>query len=208
MLKIWGRNTSSNVQKAIWALGEINVPFERIDVGGAYGKTKDKFYLDMNPNSLVPTLEEENGFTLWESNSIVRYLAAKHNSRVLEPADVQARASAQKWMDWQLSVLGPAITPVFWGLIRTPPEKRDPNAIEAGKEKTVIAAKMMDAQLGKTRFMAGDEFSYGDIPVGVMIRRYMELVPERPALPNLERWFGEIGGRPAFKEHCGGIPLT
>ena len=110
---------------------------------------------------------------MWESNSIVRYLAAKHSNRTLEPADLKTRALAQKWMDWQLSVMGPAITPVFWGLIRTPPEKRDANAIAAGKEKTIAAAKIMDAQLGKTKFMAGDDFSYGDIPVGIMIYRYI-----------------------------------
>ena len=208
MLKMWGRNTSSNVQKAMWAVGELKLPCERIDVGGAFGKTKDAFYLAMNPNALVPTLEEEDGFTLWESNSIVRYLAAKHASRVLEPADLKTRALAHKWMDWQLAVMGPAITPVFWGLIRTPPEKRDPAAIDAGKEKTTAACKILDAQLGKTRFVAGDAFSYGDIPVGVMTRRYMELVPERPKLANLERWYGEIAQRAPFKEHCGGIPLT
>ncbi len=141
MLKIWGRNTSSNVQKVIWALGEMQVPFERIDVGGAFGKTKDPFYLAMNPNSLVPTLEEEDGFTLWESNSIVRYLAAKHGSRTLEPADLEDARPRPEWMDWQLSVIGPAITPVFWGLIRTPPEKRDHAAIAAGKTKTIEARR-------------------------------------------------------------------
>jgi len=207
MLKMWGRNTSSNVQKAMWAVGELRVPCERIDVGGAYGKTKEPFYLAMNPNSLVTTLEEEDGFTLWESNSVVRYLAATHGG-ALEPKNPKVRAKASQWMDWQLSVIGPAITPVFWGLIRTPPEKRDQAAIDAGKEKTTAAAKIMDEQLAKTRYMAGDEFSYGDIPVGVMIRRYMELVPERPKLANLERWFGEISSRAPFKEHCGGIPLT
>ena len=208
MLKIWGRNTSSNVQKAIWALGEIGLSFERIDVGGAFGKTKDPFYLAMNPNSLVPTLEEEDGFTLWESNSIIRYLAAKHNNRTLEPADLKTRAHAHKWMDWQLSVMAPAITPVFWGLIRTPPDKRDPKAIETGKEKTVVAAKMMDEQLDKTRFMAGDEFTYGDIPVGIMIYRYMQLIPERPATPNLDRWYAAISSRKAFQEQVGSVPLS
>jgi glutathione S-transferase len=207
MLKMWGRNTSSNVQKAMWAVGELKVPCERIDVGGAFGKTKDPFYLAMNPNSLVPTLEDEDGFTLWESNSIVRYLAAKHGG-TLEPKDAHVRAKAQQWMDWQLSVMGLAITPVFWGLVRTPPEKRDQAAIDAGKEKTTAACKILDAQLAKTRFVAGDEFSYGDIPVGVMTRRYMELVPERPKMANFERWFAEFSQRPAFKEHCGGIPLT
>jgi glutathione S-transferase len=208
MLKVWGRNTSSNVQKVIWGLAEMKLPFERIDVGGKFGKTKDDFYLAMNPNSLVPTLEEEDGFTLWESNSILRYVAAKHSNRTLEPADLKARALASKWMDWQLSVMAPSITPVFWGLIRTPPEQRDAKAIAAGKEKTVAAAKIMDAQLGKTKFMAGDEFSYGDIPLGIMIYRYMQLIPERPALSNLDRWYGAISSRPAFKERIAVVPLS
>jgi glutathione S-transferase len=208
MLKIWGRNTSSNVQKVIWALDEIKLPFERIDVGGAFGKTKEPFYLAMNPNSLVPTLEEEDGFTLWESNSIVRYLTAKHQNRTLEPADPKVRARAQMWMDWQLSVMGPSITPVFWGLIRTPPEKRDANAIAVGKEKTVAAAKIMDAQLGKTKFLAGDDFSYGDIPVGIMIYRYTQLIPERPSTPNLDRWYAAISSRPAFKQQIAVVPLS
>jgi glutathione S-transferase len=207
MLKIWGRNTSSNVQKVIWALGEMKLPFERIDVGGAFGKTKDDFYLTMNPNSLVPTLEEEDGFTLWESNSIIRYLAGKHANRTLEPADIRVRA-AQKWMDWQLSVLGPAITPVFWGLIRTPPEQRDAKAITLGKEKTIAAANILDVQLGKTPYLAGNDFSYGDIPVGIMIHRYRQLIPERPATPNLERWYAAISARAAFKEQVAVVPLS
>ena len=208
MLKIWGRNTSSNVQKVIWALGEMNLPFERIDVGGAFGKTKETSYLAMNPNSLVPTLEEDDGFTLWESNSIIRYLAAKQADRTLEPADLKTRAVAQKWMDWQLSVLGPAITPVFWGLIRTPAEKRDSNAIAAAKEKTIAAARIMDAQLGKTPYLAGNEFSYGDIPVGIMIYRYVQLIPERPATPNLDRWYAAISSRTAFKEQVAVVPIS
>ena len=104
MIKIWGRNTSSNVQKVMWAVGEIGLPHERIDIGGPFGKNREAAYLAMNPNGLVPTLEEEDGFLLWESNSIVRYLAAKHKATVLEPADLRTRANASKWMDWQLSV--------------------------------------------------------------------------------------------------------
>jgi glutathione S-transferase len=114
MLKIWGRNTSSNVQKVIWAMAEMKQPFERIDVGGAFGRTNEPFYLAMNPNALVPTLEEDDGFTMWESNSIVRYLAARYSNHALEPADLKIRAHAQMWMDWQLSVMAPAIYPVFW----------------------------------------------------------------------------------------------
>jgi len=136
-MKIWGRTTSSNVQKVMWAIGEMALAHERIDIGGPFGKNREAAYLAMNPNGLVPTLEEDDGFLLWESNSIVRYLAAKHQATVLEPKDLRTRALASKWMDWQIAVLGPAITPVFWNLVRTPPDKRDAAAIAAGKEKTV-----------------------------------------------------------------------
>jgi glutathione S-transferase len=208
MIKIWGRNTSSNVQKVMWAIGEMKLAHQRIDVGGAFGKNNEAPYLAMNPNGLVPTLEEEDGFTLWESNTIVRYLAGKHADRTLEPADLKARALAGKWMDWQLSVIGPAITPVFWGLIRTAPEKRDHAAIDAGRAKTTAAAKMLDDQLGKTRYLAGDAFSYGDIPVGIMIYRFVQLMPERPAMPHLDRWYQAISSREAFKEQVASVPLT
>jgi glutathione S-transferase len=207
MLKIWGRKTSSNVQKVMWALGEIGLKYERIDIGGTFGKNKDAPYLAINPNGLVPTLEEEDGFTLWESNSIVRYLAAKHRSAI-EPAEPKARALANQWMDWQLSVVGPAITPVFWGLIRTPPEKRDASAISAAQAKTLDAMKILDDQLGRSKFVAGDAFSMGDIPVGIMAYRFRQLVPERPQLPNLERWYAELKKRPAFRDNVEAIPLT
>lgn len=208
MLKVWGRNTSSNVQKVLWGLAEMEIPFERVDVGGAFGRTTEPFYLAMNPNSLVPTIEEDDGFSMWESNSILRYLAARHAARVLEPADLKVRARAQMWMDWQLTVMGPAITPAFWQLIRTPAEKRDAAAIAASWEKTITAAKIMDAQLGRTAFLAGDAFSYGDIPLGIMIYRYVQLVPQRPATPNLDRWYAAICARQAFRQQVAAVPLT
>jgi glutathione S-transferase len=208
VIKIWGRKTSSNVQKVMWAVGELGLPHERIDVGGSFGKNREPAYLAMNPNGLVPTLEEEDGFLLWESNTIVRYLAAKYKSTILEPADLKMRALAQKWMDWQLSVCGPAITPVFWGLIRTPPDKRDHAAIEAGKKNTTAAIQMMDAQLERTKYLAGDGFSYGDIPVGIMAYRYRQLVPDRPPLPHFERWYAALSERKAFKDHVAAVPLS
>jgi glutathione S-transferase len=208
VIKIWGRNTSSNVQKVMWAIGEMGLPHERIDVGGPFGKNREPAYLAMNPNGLVPTLEEEDGFLLWESNTIVRYLAAKHKAPMLEPADLRTRALASKWMDWQLAVAGPAIFECFWGLIRTPPEKRNHAAIEESKNKTTAAVTIMDRQLAKTAYLAGDEFSYGDVPVGIIAYRYRQLVPERPALPNFERWYSAISARQAFKDHVAAVPLT
>jgi glutathione S-transferase len=207
MIKIWGRNTSVNVQKVMWAVGELGLPHERIDVGGAFGKNREPAYLAMNPNGLVPTLEED-GFLLWESNSIVRYLAAKYGARTLEPADLRERARAGSWMDWQLTVAGPALTPVFWGLIRTPAEKRDHAAIEAGKVKSLAAMTILDAQLAKTAHVAGDALTMGDIPVALMAYRFRRLVPERPGLDNLERWFTAIERRPAFKEHVLAVPFV
>jgi glutathione S-transferase len=207
MIKIWGRNTSVNVQKVMWAVDELGLPHERIDVGGPFGKNNEPAYLAMNPNGLVPTLEED-GFVLWESNAIVRYLAAKYGAGTLEPADLRTRARASSWMDWQLTVASPALTPVFWGLVRTPPEKRDQAAIEASKIKTIAAMKIVDAHLANSAFVAGDTLSMGDIPVALMAYRFRRLVPERPALDHVERWFAAIEQRPAFKQHVLAIPFV
>ncbi len=207
MLKVWGRNTSSNVQKVMWAIGELGLAHERVDIGGPFGKNREPAYLAMNPNGLVPTLEEE-GFLLWESNTIVRYLANKFGQGTLEPRDPLARARASQWMDWQLSIVGPAIYHAFWGLIRTAPEKRDHTVIAPSQEKTTEAMRIFDAHLVKSAYAAGDVFSMGDIPMGIMAYRYWQLVPEHPPLPNLKRWYDEIAQRPAFREHVGAIKLV
>ena len=208
MIKMWGRNTSSNVQKAMFAVGELGLACERIDIGGSFGKNREAAYLAMNPNGLVPTLEEEDGFLLWESNSIIRYLAGKFGAGKLEPADPKTRAKANQWMDWQLSVMGPAITPVFWGMIRTPPAERNHNAIDEGKVKTTAAVKMLDGHFAKSPYAAGEAFSMGDIPIAIMCYRYRELVPERPEFKNFERWYAAIAARPAFRDHVSSVPLT
>jgi glutathione S-transferase len=207
MLKVWGRKTSSNVQKVMWAIGELGLAHERIDIGGPFGGNKEPAYLAMNPNGLVPTIEDGD-LILWESNTIVRYLAGLHGRGTLEPADAKTRAHASKWMDWQLSVLGPAITPAFLGLIRTPAEKRDAAAIAASQARTIEAMRILDAALAKSAYVAGDAFSYGDIPVGVMAYRYPQLVPERPELKNLARWYEAIAARKAFRDHVSAVPLT
>ena len=207
MLKVWGRKTSSNVQKVMWAIGDLGLEHERVDIGGTFGKNKDAPYLAMNPNGLVPTLEDGD-VMIWESNSIVRYLATKYGAGTLEPADLKTRALASQWMDWQLSVVGPAIFGAFWGLIRTPPEKRDAAAIAASQQKTTEAMKMFDANLSKRAYAAGENFSMGYIPVGIMAYRFWQLVSDRPSLPNLERWYKQIETRPGFRDHVAAVPLT
>lgn len=207
MLKVSGRKTSANVQKVMWAIGELGLACERIDIGGPFGKNREPDYLALNPNGLVPTLEDD-GFHLWESNTIVRYLAAKFGAGSLEPADPHARAIAGQWMDWQLTVAGPAIFPVFWGLVRTPIEQRDPKAIDAGKAKTIEAMAILNGQLMKSAYVAGDAFSCGDIPIGVIAHRFVSLVPDHPPMTGVERWYAELCKRPAFRAHVTEIPLV
>ena len=210
MIKIWGRNTSSNVQKVMWAVGEIGLPHERIDIGGPFGKNREPAYLAMNPNGLVPTLEEEDGFLLWESNSIVRYLAAKHRAGVLEPADLRARARANAWMDWQLSVARDRrSSPCFWGLVRTPPEKRDLRRDRRVEEEDDGGDQHSRRQACQDRLRRGRRASpTATFPSAVMANRYRQLVPERPPFSHFERWYAAIAARPAFKDQVAAVPLA
>lgn len=207
MIKVWGRRNSSNVQKVMWAIGELGLAHERVDVGGPFGGNREAAYLAMNPNGLIPTIQDGD-LTLWESNAILRYLAAAYGIGKLQPADLKSTAICNQWMDWQLAVVAPAITPAFLGLIRTPPDQRDAAAIAASQAKTIEAMAMLEARLGATRHVAGDAFTMADIPLGIMVYRYWQLVPQRPAHPNLERWYAAIAARPAFATHVGTVPLT
>ena len=200
MLKILGRKTSSNVQKVLWACGELELPFDRDDIGGPFGGNDQPDYLALNPNGVVPTIIDD-GFVLWESNSCTRYLAAKHGAGTLWPDDLQVRADAERWMDWQLTVCSPSLVPVFRGLIRTPPEKRDMAAITAARDGLSRSMSMLDANLAERRFMAGDNFTIGDIPVGIAAYRWFEMPIEREDYPNLKRWFDELAQRAPFQEH-------
>jgi glutathione S-transferase len=205
MLKIWGRVNSVNVKKALWVTEELGLKYERTDAGMQFGVTKTPEYLAMNPNSLVPTIEDD-GFVLWESHTIVRYLCAKHSMGKLCPADLKARADAERWMDWAFTFQN-AMRAVFWGLIRTPPEKRDPKAIEDGRQQSIKLAEILNRHLEKNAYVTGAALTMGDIPIGCEVQRYMRVPIERPSLPALEAWFGRLGQRAPFKKFVD-IPLT
>ena len=206
MIKIWGRTDSSNVQKVLWCMGELGLPFDRQDWGGKFGGNKDHDYLAMNPNGLVPTMKDGD-FILWESNSIMRYLNAKHGGGRLLPATPEGMANANRWMDWQLSVLNPSIVPLFWNLIRTPEEKRDPKVVQNALDKTGAAWQMVENQLAQRAFVAGENLSLGDIPLGVWAYRWFNLPIERPRLPNLENWYERLKERKPYQTHIM-IPMT
>lgn len=198
MLKIWGRANSINVQKVLWCCDELGVEYERIDVGGPFGGTRDPEYLAMNPNALVPTISDD-GFVLWESNAIVRYLSAKHGG-TLYPEDLRERADADRWMDWQLGTLWVALRPVFLGLIRTPPEERDEAAIETARKRTAATWDILENHLEGRDYALGDAFTMADIPLGVSIYRWLQLPIERPPIPNLETYHERLAERPAFRD--------
>lgn len=206
MFKIWGRADSSNVQKVLWCSAELGLGFERIDLGGRFGGNKEKIYLDMNPNGLVPTIKDGD-FVLWESNSIIRYLLDKYGHGQLLPATPEGRANANRWMDWQLSVFNPAMVPLFWSLIRTSAEKRDPHAIQTALQKTSDAWRIVDEQLQRGRYLAGDLFTMGDIPLGVWAHRWFNLPIKRPKFNNLDGWYERLCDRPPYQKHVM-IPIT
>jgi glutathione S-transferase len=207
VLRIYGRTNSVNVQKAMWCIGELALSCERIDAGMQYGKNDEEWFLRLNPNGRVPLLQDGE-FSLWESNSIVRYLCAKHDFGGLYPASPEARAHAERWMDWQLSTLIRPVSIVFVSLIRTPEAQRDPQAIAAAAAEAQTALALLDRHLAAQPFVAGPQFSMGDIPLGATVHRWLELpaVPRRP-LPALEAWRARLAQRPAFRQHVM-LPLS
>ena len=206
MLKIWGRNNSVNVQKVLWCCEEMGVKYERIDAGGQFGVVNTPQYRALNPNGLVPTIED-GPFVLWESNSVVRYLTAKHSPGKLWPEELKTRAVADKWMDFMLTTFWPAFRPLFWNLVRTPVDQRDPEAMEESRLKTAEVLGYLDAHLKNRTYIAGDDLTMGDIPMGCGVWRWYGLQFERPELPNLQRWFDNLRQRPAYQSVVL-LPLT
>lgn len=206
MLKIWGRTSSVNVQKVMWAVAELGLAHERIDAGLHYGGVNEPWYRAMNPNGRVPVIDDD-GFVLYESNAIVRYLAAKHGAGSLWPTDLQIRADADRWMDWTTSTVAPALTPVFWGLIRTPPEKRNLALIESEAEKTAKAFGALEQGLEGRDHVAGSAFTMGDIPLGAFVHRWYALEVKRPALPRVEAYYRRLQQRAAYRRHVM-LPLS
>jgi glutathione S-transferase len=205
-LRIWGRPNSINVQKVLWACGELGLPFERIDAGGAFGIVKSPGYMAMNPMSVVPVIEDD-GFVLWESNAITRYLAAKHGAGTLWPTDLGVRADADRWMDWQCTEYSPRMRLAFWNLVRTPKEKQDASAIEESRAGSEAMTAILDAALTGRRFIAGDTFTMGDIPIGVAVHRWLGLPVKRERRPAVEAYYARIMARPAAAKVLAG-PIT
>jgi glutathione S-transferase len=201
MLKIWGRRTSSNVQKVLWAADELCLPFEQIDVGGAFGGLDTPEFEAINPMRMIPAIDD-GGFTLWESNAIVRYLAETYGRGSLASQDRKAFARADQWMDWNATSIQPdIITTLFWGLIRTPATQRNGPAIEAAVKRAGERLGVLDAHLKDRAYIGGVTLSMADIPVGSLMYRYFTMPIARPCLPHVEAWYARLAARPAYAKN-------
>jgi glutathione S-transferase len=198
MLKIWGRISSINVRKVVFTAQYLQLPFERIDAGAAFGIVQTPDYKARNPNSLVPLLDDGD-FTLWESNVIVRYLAARHGAGTLYPEDLRVRFDAERWMDWQQTTLNGAGREAFVQYIRTAPEKRNPQAIATSVAATEPLLAVLDAHLAQRPFMAGDRLTIADIPIACEMHRWWGLPLEHPPHAHLRRWYEGIRALPAAR---------
>ena len=198
-LTIWGRPNSVNVQKVLWCLRELDLPFARIDAGMQFGRTGEPDYLAMNPNGRIPTLVDGD-YVLWESNSIMRYLCMAYGpASPIYPQDAKRRAGVDRWLDWTLSTLQPVERPVFWALVRTPAAQRDMIAIQRDAGVAAEAWRIVDRQLAARRYLEGDQFTLADVAIAAFARRWFGVEGIiRPELPELDRWYAQVADRPGF----------
>ena len=198
MLRIWGRMSSINVRKVVLAAQLLALPFERIDAGQAFGVVQTRQYLDKNPNALIPLIEED-GFALWESNVIVRYLCARHSTGRMYPGELRARFDAERWMDWQQTTLNPAGRDAFLQLVRTPPGQQDAALIARSVAATEPLLDILDAQLARQPFVAGPHLSMADIPIACELHRWRGLPLPQARRPHLDRWYDGMLSLPASR---------
>ena len=198
MLKIWGRMSSINVKKVVWTAQELGLDFQRTEAGGLFGVVTTTEYMALNPNSLVPVIEDDD-YALWESNVIVRYLCAKYSSGQMYPTDLRERFDAERWMDWQQTSLNPVSRPGFWQLIRTAPEQRI--AVLMAESNAAVEALMftLDMHLANRAFMVGERFTMADIPLACEVHRWFGLPQPRQSRPHIERWYADLRARQASK---------
>jgi len=208
MLKIWGRATSSNVMKLLWLCEELGIPFQRLDAGGSFGRTREPSYLAMNPNARIPTIEEPDGFAMWESNTICRYLVATHApGHPLHPADPRARARTERWMDWQLGHINAPMTTIFFTYVRTPEDQRDWPATHAARDEAQALWDMVEGSLGVAPYLGGDQPSLADIALGPQLHRWLQLPVTRAPQPRVIAWHARLMARPGFARHVA-VPMS
>ncbi len=200
MLKIWGRGDAFNVQKVLWQIDELGLDHEHISLGGSFGGLEEPAFRDMNPHGRVPVIDDD-GRIVWESHTILRYLAARHGAGSLWPEEPFARSLAERWMDWALATLQRDFMDLFWGFYRTPEADRNLPLIARSTERCADHFELLDRHLAGQPFLAGDTFTMADIPAGTSLYRYFGLDVARPSVPHVEAWYARLQERPAYRAH-------
>lgn len=201
-MRLWGRKSSINVQKVLWCLAELGLEegkdFERIDAGLHFGINRTPEFLALNPNGLVPTLEDGD-LVLWESNTILRYLVRQYDRSKRFPADTNNQYQSEKWMDWQLGTMWPPLRVAFLGLTRTPEADRNYELIKSSYQEADALLALLDQTLEKQAYCAGEQFSVGDIPLALCVSRWIllpqtfpEKIGPRSQLNNIDAWMKRI----------------
>lgn len=208
MITLWGRNNSTNVKKVLWVLEELELPFEQIQAGLQHGVNNTPEYLAMNPTGLVPLLKDDaTNSVLWESNAIIRYLAAQYGESKLWIAEPAKRAQMEKWMEWANSTLTPSHRKLLMGYVRTPIEKRDNAAIEAAAKECEALFAIMDNALANQRWFSGDAFGLGDIAIAPFVYNLLNSGLTWQPRTHLQRWTEQLEERPAYRKVVM-IPVT
>ena len=200
MLTVWGRANSSNVQKVIWTVGELDIAHVRIDAGGTFGGLDSPEFLARNPSGKIPVIEDD-GFVLWESNAIVRYLGAKYGAGRFWPKAPEARAQADQWVEWIANTLYPDSITVFWELHRVSESERNMDLVESALVRLNKSFQLAEQMLEGRRFVAGDTLTFGDISFGSNLYRYFNMEIARPSLPGIEAYYASLQERPAYRVH-------
>jgi glutathione S-transferase len=200
MLTVWGRRTSFNVQKVLWLIGELGLPYRHIAVGGEHGSLQTPAFAALNPTCRIPVIDWD-GDVVWESHTILRYLAARVPNNPFWCRDAFARSRAERWMDWSQTALEPDVmTGLFWALVRTPPERRDDAIVRDKAARSATHYRLLDRLLSTQPFLGGATPGLADIPAGATLFRYFSLDVERPPLPHVEAWYARLCRRPAYRE--------
>ena len=201
MRKLWGRKSSSNVQAVRWCLEVLGLEYEQIDAGIHYGVVDTDEYYAINPNRTVPTLQEDDQVSLWESGAIIRYLASQYGPVSFWPSDSRERSRVDQWAEWSKINIALGFTgPVFWKVVRTAPSKQDPQLIAENLKTLDRYLSIADRQLAGKEFLTSDQITVADIQFGHVLYRYYDISIRRSEHPNIERYYHMLSERPDYQQ--------
>ncbi|MDZ4135663.1 MAG: glutathione S-transferase family protein, partial [Paracoccaceae bacterium] len=202
MLKVWGRKTSSNVQALMWGIGELGLPYDRVDIGHVHGGTDTPEFLALNPNRTVPVLQDGDGPPIWETGAILRYLASRYAPDPFWPKDIIARADVDKWAEWaKLNIASGFGSGIFWRVVRTPAAARDTAAITAAIAGFETLLAIAEARLTQTDFLVGDHLTLADIQFGHVLYRYYDIDIPRGDFPAVKAYYDRLCTRAPYRSH-------